>query len=217
MQTRESLARYFEEFDSLVVAFSGGVDSSLVAYVAKQVLGARATIVSIENPLSAPQEIAEAHKLSEILALDGTFIALDPRKDERVKNNEALRCYYCKHLLFSEIQSRYPGTVLIDGTNHEDLYDDRPGIQALKELGVRSPLAELGFSKEEVRALASELGLPNAQKPAAPCLATRFEVGSQLDDAQLARIAEAEDSLRKKYAGDFRLRLRNGKLVFELK
>lgn len=191
-----------------VVAYSGGVDSTLIAFAARKVLGESAQVISFVTPLIDPTEVLAARTLSDVLGLDARFLNLDPRISEKVFNNELTRCYVCKHLLFSSlIETAGEGVVVFDGTNFDDLFEDRPGLVALQELGVRSPLAECKIDKLTVRLLARELGLPNAEKPAAPCLATRFEQDTKLEDSALAKVANAEERIRALGFTDFRVRV----------
>lgn len=190
-----------------VVAFSGGVDSTLVAFAARQVLGKDARIISFVTPLIAPSEILAAKTLSNTLGLDVEFIRVDPRTADPVYHNDLTRCYACKHLLFTQLDEiTDDDVVLFDGTNFDDLSEDRPGLLALQELGVRSPLAECGINKEAVRSLSRDIGLPNANKPSEPCLATRFATAVALEDDSLARVADAEARIRALGFSDFRVR-----------
>lgn len=205
------------EIGPCVVAYSGGVDSTVVAYVARKMHGSNVRIVSFITPLLSPFEVEDARKLSDVLNLDVEFIELDPRTSEKVFHNDPTRCYLCKHLLFSQLRTvteeKFP---LVDGTNSNDLSDSRPGLRALEELGVRSPLAECEIDKQAVRTLARELGLPNANKPSAPCLATRFEVDTTLTDEVLRRASDAEEVVRKVGFEDFRVRDRGTQALVEI-
>lgn len=217
MQKLDDLKRYLNALDEVVVAYSGGVDSSLVAKVAKDLKSKRAQIVSFVTPLVAEREVDAARALSRAHKLDAQFIALDSLELDEVKYNQAERCYHCKHYLFSELKKRFPNATILDGSNYDDLFEERPGLIALRELEIKSPLAELKITKREVRELATFLGLENAQKLSAPCLATRFTKDREISPELLAKVERAEAHIAKIYAGDFRIRVKDEGFFFELK
>lgn len=190
----------------IALAYSGGVDSSLLLAILqrlKQEHDFPLLALTMRSPF-APWG-ADAHGTEQLL------FDFDPFAVPVLRDNPKDRCYHCKHALFSrlvEIIRERGIATLIDGTNADDLGVYRPGIRALEELGVRSPLAELGIGKKEIRAWSAELGLPTANLPSAPCLATRFPYGTHLTVEALHRVAEGERLLRAILPATVPLRLR---------
>lgn len=185
--------------ESAVIAFSGGVDSSLVCAVAHEVLGDRAVAVTAVSPTYPPGEIDVARKVAERVGIRHLTIETRELHDPKFASNPVDRCYFCKGELLGkldEVRKKLGFRKILDGTNHDDLSDFRPGSRALGEFGVVSPLALAGLGKEEVRQLAADYGLPNADKPANPCLASRIPFGNRVTPERLERIARAEDFLR---------------------
>lgn len=182
----------------LCVAFSGGVDSALLLKAACMAAPGRVRAVTLYTPFHSPLEPAEAAAFAGECGAAHSIVRMENMPDE-VMRNPPDRCYLCKRALFTRIlaYAREHGLQsVLDGTNADDLSQYRPGLRALEELGVRSPLAELGFSKAEVRAAAKELGLAVAEKPSAPCLATRFPYGRAIDAALLPRLDRVEAAVR---------------------
>jgi len=183
----------------VVVAFSGGVDSSLLLKVALDTLGPERVLAVIAQSESYPaRELAEALLLAGDLGTTPRVIASAEFSDPRYRANPANRCYYCKSELFGRLAAiaREEGyAAVLEGNNADDAGDYRPGRQAAQELGVRSPLLEVGLGKAEVRALARALGLPNWDKPAAACLASRIPYGTPLTPETLSRVDAAEQAL----------------------
>lgn len=182
-----------------VVAFSGGVDSTLLLSESVEVLGDRVLAVTASSATYFPEEIAQAKRLAELIGARIEVIETDELENEDFVANPSNRCYYCKGELFgrlAEIARRERLEAVIDGTNADDLGDHRPGRQAARELGVRSPLLEAGLTKADIRALSRARGLPNWDKPALACLASRFPYGTRITRPELERIAAAERYLR---------------------
>jgi len=185
--------------DSAVIAFSGGVDSSLVCAVAHEVLGERTIAVTAISQTYPPVEVEWAKKAARHIGIKHMTITTNELEDPNFAANSPERCYYCKSQLLrklDEIRNELGFEKIFDGTNFDDFSDYRPGIRVLREFGVRSPLAEAGLTKEEVRELAAEYGLPNADKPANPCLASRIPFDQEITPEKLERIAKGEQFLR---------------------
>ena len=212
------LLKWLKAKGRLVVAYSGGIDSSLLAFAAREALGDNAHVVSFVTPLSSAEDIRVAKTVSDECGLDAQFIKLDPLQIKEVSLNQESRCYFCKKMLMGQLKERYKGTLVVDGSNADDSADERPGMKALHELHVLSPLRELGITKPMIREIASELGLPNASRCASPCLATRLPKDTLITQDALKRVEKAEARIGQIYLGDFRVRLSaEGSLHFELK
>jgi uncharacterized protein len=183
----------------VVVAFSGGVDSSLLLGLAKDVLGKNVIAVTAASPLQPKNELAEAKKIARRLGVKHMIINAAPLKRKEVRNNQKNRCYHCKLQLLREIKSiaQKHNYVAIEATNRSDLHLHRPGIKAVRHLGIVSPLLLAGFEKKDIRKAAHRSGLSNWDKPAAACLASRIPYGQKLTVQRLKRIDKAEDYLRR--------------------
>lgn len=205
------LLDWFKDKKGVLVAFSGGVDSTLVAYAAKTVLGDKALAVTANSPLLPPGELEEAKKLAKLIGIRHGIIEVNELKNKHLVENPPNRCYYCKKELMGillKIASEEGLEVVVDGTNADDMRSYRPGIKALKELGIRSPLAEVGLKKDEVRAISRMLSLPTADKPPVACLASRFPYGRKITLEAVKRVGEAE-TIIKKLAGVKLVRVRD--------
>jgi len=205
----ERLRAAIRALGSCVVAYSGGVDSSVVLAIARQELGARALAVIGRSATYAESELALALAQAKTLGVEPRVIPTAELDDPRFTGNPSNRCYFCKGELYEKLGAlaRAEGwATVLDGTNADDLKDHRPGRQAADEHAVRSPLAENGLTKADVRALASELGLPSADKPAMPCLSSRFPYGSRITSEQLTQVEAGEAWLRARGFRDVRLR-----------
>lgn len=183
----------------VLTAFSGGVDSTLVAAVARRVLGREQAPAVIGDSPSLPRsELAQARSIAAALDLELTVIAPGEQDDPGYQRNAGDRCYFCKTHLYDHLHAYaaehgYP--VIFNGTNTDDLGDHRPGLRAADEARVVSPLVEAGMGKDAVRELARRLGLPNWDKPAAACLASRIPYGTEVTVERLAQVERAEASL----------------------
>ena len=194
----------------VLTAFSGGVDSTLVAVAARQALGREAAPAVIGDSLSLPRrELDEARQLAADLDLLLIEVQPNEQADEGYRANAGDRCYFCKTHLYSSLHAlaRQRGVDLIaNGTNTDDLGDHRPGLRAADEAQVISPLLEAGLNKQDVRDLAELLGLPNADKPAAACLASRLPYGTPVTPERLRQVEQAEDALHRLGFAGFRVR-----------
>ena len=194
---------------SAVVAFSGGVDSSLVAAVAARALGARAVAITAVSPALATGELDGARGVARAVGIAHRTVATDELAREGYRRNGPDRCYHCKTELYerlSAVAEVLGFATLLSGANAEDLGDWRPGLRAAAEHGVRHPLVEVGMGKAEIRVLARRLAIPSAEKPAAPCLASRLPYGTRVDPAVLARVDRAEGAVHALGFADLRVR-----------
>jgi pyridinium-3,5-biscarboxylic acid mononucleotide sulfurtransferase len=178
----------------VVVAFSGGVDSSVVAAIAYRALGENARAVTAVSPSVAAGELEGAQRVARHIGIRHEIVRTNELARPGYVANGRDRCYFCKTELYDTLAARYPGTTLLSGANQDDQGDWRPGLRAAKEHDVVHPLIDV--SKEQVRALARALELPSANKPASPCLASRIPYGTQVDPETLAQIDRAERAVR---------------------
>ncbi len=185
---------------SAVVAFSGGVDSSVVAAAASRVLGQRALAVTAVSPALASGELDGARSVARAIGIEHEVVTTDELAREGYRRNDRDRCYHCKVELYDvlgAVAARRGFGVILSGANADDLGDWRPGLRAAAERGVRHPLVEAALGKAEVRDIAHALGLPNARKPASPCLASRLPYGTPVEPEVLAKVDRAEAGLKR--------------------
>lgn len=214
-----NLDDFFAQNPVVALAFSGGVDSSYLLYAALQ-SGAKVRAYYVKSAFQPEFEWADARRLAAQLGADLQVIPADILACPDVSRNDERRCYACKKALFSLLKQRaeqdgYP--ILIDGTNDSDSADDRPGMQALRELGVRSPLRECGIGKAQIRQLSRAAGLFTWDKPAYACLATRIPTGTPITGAMLERVEQAERILFDLGFTDFRVRVLGDAARLQLK
>jgi uncharacterized protein len=205
----EQLQALFQEIDQALIAYSGGVDSTLVAKIAYDVLGDRALAVTAVSASLLPEELEDAKIQAATIGIAHKIVQTQEMDNPNYTSNPVNRCYFCKSELHDTLKPLalelgYP--YVVDGVNADDLHDYRPGIQAAKERGVRSPLAEIGVTKAEVRQISQQLSLPWWDKPAQPCLSSRFPYGEEITIAKLQRVGRAEIYLRNLGWQNFRVR-----------
>jgi uncharacterized protein len=195
----EKLKAYIASMESAAVAFSGGVDSTFLATAAHQVLGRNMVAVTVVSSIIPRLEKKMAVEYAGKAGIPHTVLELDALTIPELRDNVVDRCYYCKKVIFSRIKETAAEKGLknvFDGTNVDDRGDYRPGIRALEELGIISPLKECGFKKEDVRELSREMKLPTWDLPSMACLASRFPYGTVITEQKLKTVDRAEDFLR---------------------
>lgn len=215
----EQLKDLFSRMERALIAYSGGIDSSLVAKIAYDILGDRALAVTAVSPSLLPEELAEAKLQAQYIGIRHELVSTQEMANPEYTSNPINRCYFCKselHDTLKPLAQQQGYFYVVDGVNSDDLQDYRPGIQAAKERGSRSPLAEIGVSKAEVREMARHLGLAWWDKPAQPCLSSRFPYGEEITVAKLHRVGRAEIYLRQLGYQNLRVRSQGDTAKIEL-
>jgi uncharacterized protein len=193
------VVRLIRGFGNVLVAFSGGIDSTLVARLAKLAVGENAVAVTANSPSLPASELEEATKLAEEIGIRHMVVRTEELDDPKYVSNPANRCYFCKKELsekLKQVAADLGASVIVDGTNADDLLGHRPGAAALAEEGVRRPLSEVGMTKPEVREMSRILGLPNFDKPSMPCLSSRIQYGQLITPERLQRVEKSENFIR---------------------
>jgi pyridinium-3,5-biscarboxylic acid mononucleotide sulfurtransferase len=213
---RDRLLAALRALGRVAVAYSGGIDSTVVAKAAQLALGDAAVAVTADSPSVPRAEIAEARQLAERIGIRHRIVTTNEFADPEYVKNDGSRCYFCKSELYSTVETLLPelgAEIICSGANLDDAGDYRPGLKAAAEHRVRHPLQEAGFTKADVRALARAWGLPTWDKPASPCLSSRLAPGVQVTTERTARVEAAEAYLRELGYRECRVRLHEGELA----
>lgn len=212
------LSDFFKQHNKLALAFSGGADSAYLMYAAKK-YGAEIKAYYVKTPFQPRFELEDAAALAQELNVPMEIIECDVLAEENIAKNGEKRCYYCKNRIFSLIKQAAAEdgfSELMDGSNASDSAQDRPGMKALSEMAVLSPLRECGIEKAQLRQLSKDAGLFTWNKPAYACLATRITAGTEIKAEMLEKVEKGEDFLRKLGFSDLRLRVIQGAFKLQL-
>ncbi len=210
------MSRIIESFESCVVAFSGGVDSSVVAAAAYRVLGDRAVAVTGIGPAVSEADIKMARTVASAIGIRHVLVETNEIQDPNYRLNDGRRCFFCKSNLYARLRQwadEHGFETILSGTNADDLGDYRPGLEAAANFQVQAPLADLKIDKESVRELARLWTLPVADRPASPCLASRIAYGESVTEEKLSQLEKAERWLNEHGCVDVRVRLHPGELA----
>ena len=206
----ECLKELFKDYGSVAVAFSGGVDSTFLMKVAHEVLGERCVAVTVRSCIFPEREFLESAAFCEKEGIRQLVVDEDVLRIDGFSGNPPDRCYLCKRNILGMMVNAASAegmSVVCEGSNVDDMGDYRPGLKAVAELGIQSPLMACGLGKREIRALSEELGLPTSGKPSFACLASRFPYGETITEAGLGMVERAEDFLRDAGFGQVRVRI----------
>jgi len=212
----DRLLELLQSLESVAVAFSGGLDSAVLAKAAQLALGDRAVAITGSSASMAAGELDACQDLARQIGIRHEIIRTDELANPEYQRNDANRCYHCKTTLFVQVEAlcqRLGVAVVADGSNQDDQGDHRPGMRAARERNVRSPLAEVGLAKADIRQLAHHWGLPIWDKPATPCLSSRIAYGETVTPERLAMIDQAEKFLRQRGLQPLRVRYHKGDMA----
>ena len=215
----EELKKYLLELQSVAVAFSGGVDSAFLLKVAHDVLKENAVAITVDADFFPKREYDESIEFCNKEGIRQYFCLIDVLETEAFKTNPPNRCYFCKKNLFSEIRAlafEKGISYIAEGSNMDDDKDYRPGMKAVKELGILSPLKKVGLLKKEIRFLSKELGLPTWDKPSYACLASRFVYGDEITKEKLLMVEKSEQLLYELGFRQFRVRVHGSMARIEI-
>lgn len=213
---RDRLLAILGDLPGVAVAFSGGIDSTVVAKAAALALGPRAVAVTADSPSVARRELDDARRLAALVGIRHVVVPTHEFDNPAYLKNDGARCYYCKTELYTTVERLLPELgvpVMVSGANLDDMGDYRPGLVAAAEHAVRHPLQEAGFTKADVRALARDWNLPTWDKPAAPCLSSRMAPGVPVTPERTKRVEDAEAVLRELGLRECRVRYHEGDLA----
>lgn len=211
MGKEKKLKEYLSSFDKAFVAFSGGVDSTYLLAAAHEALGERVTAVTALSSFFPKRETQETIDFCKNKGIKQILVEIDEKKIENFEQNPPDRCYFCKKHIFTKMAecADAVGAVMLDGSNADDVQDYRPGMKAIRELGVHSPLLEVGLTKKEIRFLSEKAGLSTYDKPSFACLASRFGYGDAITKEKLSMVEKAEQYLYDAGLTQFRVRYHN--------
>lgn len=220
LQDKEFVLRsVVRSYEKLAIAFSGGVDSTLLLYVAYEELNNNVVALTSYVPMTSESEIIEAQEMCRNLGIQQILCEPDVLSIDEVRMNDPKRCYFCKAALFGAMKqeaNKQGFTYIADGTNVDDLADYRPGMKAIQELEIVSPFLEAGFTKDDIRSLSKEIGLSTWDKQSNACLATRFPYGKELSSDLLRKIDEAENAIHALGFNQVRVRVHDDVVRLEL-
>ncbi|MDD6212876.1 MAG: ATP-dependent sacrificial sulfur transferase LarE [Clostridiales bacterium] len=215
LRKEEHLKEIWKEMGSAAIAFSGGVDSTYLLKSAREVLGERAAAITVSSAFFPKSEQKEAEDFCRQEGISQIILPFDCLEMKDIRSNPENRCYHCKKAIFSRIKETAEENGLswvTEGTNQDDLTDYRPGLQAIRELGIRSPLLEAGLTKNEIRLLSRKYSLPTWNKPSFACLASRFVYGEEISSEKLNMVERAEEYLKGRGFSQMRVRI-HGKMA----
>lgn len=205
----EALKQELASMQHVVIAFSGGVDSTFLTKVATEVLGKRAVAVTARSPSVPEKDFMDAVAMAALISANHKLIDTEEVGHEEYRKNPSNRCYFCKDELYTKLlalKQEWNIPYILDGTNYDDIRDYRPGMKAAQQHGIRSPLKDLQFTKQDIRELSRFYGLPTHDKPSSPCLSSRIPYGKEITPQKLRMIDAAESFLAQLGLREFRVR-----------